>query len=187
MKIELLLVMVKFRLTKKMLLALISGILFLSGCASTPVIPEYDLKPEIKEEIFRIIEGKNAGLTLQYSEIETTEGPEGLEAGKEFFEIVKKELEGRGFNVNESPPRSSSKIDIKMDFIYKKGIPLLTRGYIETRWKVSFRDDPVFEIVNCKTLRDSVIGYGRVFNKKKGEELSKLIVDDFMEELEAIK
>ena len=179
--------MIKFRLAKKMVSALISGVLFLAGCAAAPVIPEYNLKPEIKEEIFRITEGKQAGLTLQYSEIETTEGPEGLEAGKEFFEIVKEELESRGFNVNESPSRHLSKIDITMDFIYKKGIPLLTRGYIETRWKVSFRGGPIFEIVNCETLRDSIIGFSRNYNKNKGEELSKLIVDDFMKELEEIK
>ena len=78
--------MIKSGVTEKVMPVLILGIMFLAGCASVHVLPEYDLKPEIREEISRIKKEKQPGLILQYTEVQTTEGQEGMEAGNELVD-----------------------------------------------------------------------------------------------------
>jgi hypothetical protein len=166
-------------------------IFYLTGCATT----RYDIKPEVRSEILRHKETKQVSLILKYYKhqvirpmISRSENPSPdpteIEIGKKFFGIVKSELKNQGFNVDNN---SSQKINVEMGFNYKKGIPLLTTGYIATRWKVNFKQTPIFEIADFKLLADRIFAIDGVYKMKKGEELATLIVKRFIEELEGIK
>jgi len=175
------------------MVATIISIVALWGCAAT----RYDIKPEMRGEILKAKEAKQVSLVFKYYEhkfirplIGTTENlspdAEEIEAGKKFLEIVKEELKNRGFSINGNPSLSHQLIDIEMGFAYKKSIPLVTTGSIATRWKVAFKNTPLFEIADFKLLA-VLTGIGGVFSEEKGKELAKLIVDQFIEELEEMK
>jgi hypothetical protein len=62
----------------------------------------------------------------------------------------------------------------------------VTTGSIATRWKVAFKNTPLFEIADFKLLA-VLTGIGGTFSEEKGKELANLITNQFIAELESIK
>jgi len=169
----------------------------IGGCAVKAVTTRYDIGPEMKGEIFKAKEAKQMSLTFKYYKhqwprpmISTSENispdAEQIKVGEKFFEIVKEELKNRGFSMNDISFQSSPMINVEIGFMYNKSIPLVTTGSIATRWKVAFKNTPLFEIADFKLLA-VLTGIGGTFSEEKGKELANLITNQFIAELESIK
>lgn len=167
------------------------GLIFLlavvaSGCGAT----RYDIKPEIKSEILLAKQTKEVSLTPKYYRYtlivplisrgeNINPDVEQTDAGKKFLNLVKEELRNKGFIVS-----SSARVNIEVGFAYKKGITLIHTGFIATRWKVSYKDYSLFEMVDSKNL--SFWPTGEVFTEGKGKELAQSIVEKFSEEFKEL-